>query len=508
VLHNSACEDFIIKMPPRKRAPITPNKENENVVDKCATCKRTRCTFCNLCDRHCSPSCPGRRSREADQLRTPRPARKSRDETVAAVRESLRLLEKTPQVLRKRDEDMNPPKDLDDLFGIFPPSEEVRMSMPPEEKLSAKNADTFLRGLDYKLFEKSVVKYALDIAEICASLISKNAKSFILEHVGKFLNKRQGTGAEAALKKTTTNRKKDQLVSDMTGILEKLPKHEEQYRVIRALLVHAFPKEELDRGLKENGGKVSFSKVARATAYRDFETLNKGESIKRTKRTCSRVSETIRSAVEFLLSQENVGALSWGSKTVNVSGNRREFPCLTLKRGVQTIWKSYDKACKIADLQREQRLGRSTIYKLAKMLTAGEERLVTSVDYVTGVLVNDTVQMLQRVISELCPKESVAELTKFLGLCRNFLKVQYDFHIMSDDDDIDTHGRLFALSLPSLFPNTGDKKTGCCNACRFCRFFICKALPEAVKKTRTTVSDDLVKDALLYIGHASEKWQL
>lgn len=87
-----------------------------------------------------------------------------------------------------------------------------------------------------------------------------------------------------------------------------------------------------------------------------------------------------------------------------------------------------------------QMLGRTTFLSIARALTGGNKKIISSVDYVKGVLIHDTVDTLQKIITDhIISKQQQAHLTKLLMLVSNFLKNQYKNHV-EREDGWDSHG--------------------------------------------------------------------
>ena len=141
--------------------------------------------------------------------------------------------------------------------------------------------------------------------------------------------------------------------------------------------------------------------------------------MKESSRTLQRFDPLIlEDALKYLLSGDNVVPLSWGTKKVKLSPSESvTLPCLLPRRSVLDIYVDYTTSCS----QRECGiLSRSSFYRIFAACTSGKQRLLTSVDYVTGLLMNDPTAQLQRIIDELSPIEERERLSFYLELVRNF----------------------------------------------------------------------------------------
>ena len=71
-------------------------------------------------------------------------------------------------------------------------------------------------------------------------------------------------------------------------------------------------------------------------------------------------------------------------------------------------------------------LGKSTFLDLVHILTVNNNRVVKTVDYVQGMLLNEPCGTLQRIIDKLISCLSMRkDFMKMLEVVRNFLKTQY-----------------------------------------------------------------------------------
>ena len=155
--------------------------------------------------------------------------------------------------------------------------------------------------------------------------------------------------------------------------------------------------------------------------------------MKESSRTLQRFDPLIlEDALKYLLSGDNVVPLSWGTKKVRLSPSESvTLPCLLPRRSVLDIYADYSSFCTQHDFGM---LGRTSFYRIFAACTSGKQRLLTAVDYVTGVLINDPTAQLQRIIDELSPIEERERLSVHLELVRNFLKNECDQHVLRDDN--------------------------------------------------------------------------
>ena len=170
-------------------------------------------------------------------------------------------------------------------------------------------------------------------------------------------------------------------------------------------------------------GRFHIGGYARMTALADSQAIL--ESLELIKPIIEEA--VVIEAVSCILSPVNVGVLSWGTKVVKLSEQESvTLPCVTRRKTRKHMFDDY---CKVFERQ-AQILGRSTFYRIVKEITGGEEKIFTAVDYVTGVLVHDSIEMLQKISDDFVHNNvDKVTLSRQLELVRNFFKQQYDSHV-------------------------------------------------------------------------------
>lgn len=214
--------------------------------------------------------------------------------------------------------------------------------------------------------------------------------------------------------------------------------------------------------------------------------------------------EVVKKAVQFLLDKKNVSPLSWGMKNVKLEKDETvPLPKLTRHRSRDEIWRSYVKHTE-GD---SGRVGRSTFYRLMKVITSREEKMMTSVDYVVGILVNEPIEIMQSIVDDFTSGQKKEELTEYLAVARNFLKNQYDDHAVMGDGDA-FHGVQFSLEKQRDDSKAAEPRDCVCPGCKF-PLYVCNLLKEAVETTEeNTRNDRVVESALLRISDSRAKFRL
>lgn len=129
-------------------------------------------------------------------------------------------------------------------------------------------------------------------------------------------------------------------------------------------------------------------------------------------------------------------------------------------------------------------IGRSSFLEMAQVLTNSGEKLVSSVDYVRGVLIHDVVDVLQRIIDDcVTSKQKIADLTRMLKNASNFLKNQYKTHVLREDD-CDSHGIDHGLLAPVVLKTR--KHYSCMEKAQLEHLLVEREIP--VKKNSTIVA--------------------
>ena len=89
-------------------------------------------------------------------------------------------------------------------------------------------------------------------------------------------------------------------------------------------------------------------------------------------------------AISSILSSDNVAYLSWGTRATTFDGRKHQFTCIDRKKRIKTStyedYRRYETALKKI---------RRTFFKLLSAITHKGPQLRCSIDYVTGILVNE-----------------------------------------------------------------------------------------------------------------------
>ena len=124
----------------------------------------------------------------------------------------------------------------------------------------------------------------------------------------------------------------------------------------------------------------------------------------------------------------------------------------------------------------------TNFYKICNILTTNDEAMLKSIDYVSGLLANETCGTLQDIVDRLLPNEHQNECTRYISVAKNFMKNQFKYQLMLEDDCC-FHSLQYALCKEfPLRENTND------NACKF-PFFLCDYMKSIINGDSMGMND-------------------
>lgn len=177
------------------------------------------------------------------------------------------------------------------------------------------------------------------------------------------------------------------LQDNIKVVIDKLPKKSIQRQAIIAPLAKAFTNEYLYDTFGLGDKTIATHRIL-------YSWLAKGNPIEAA--VVSRVKYdpfVVKRAVKFILRDEIVQRISWGTKRIELDGCEIDFPKLVRKKIKQQIVRDY------VEYYPEQvdRLGNSSFMKLVKALTASDMKAKAAVDYASGVLLYDNFVMIRKI---------------------------------------------------------------------------------------------------------------
>ena len=329
--------------------------------------------------------------------------------------------------------------------------------------------------------------------EVVRTLCPGPSKDQLFNNVLAMLNKHMDKSVEND-RSSTIKQKYDKLSSALCLCTKNSKKNTIERKVCRAILYKGTSNKQLSCLLKQHSFTFSTGE-ARAVAKEDFESLMNGDPLTKTKRTYSIISEDVlHKAVNFILSENNVVSISYGTKKVKLSKYEIiELPSLTRKRSMHDIFKAYMGTMK----ENEKSLSRASMFNLMGHLTNQDEAVLTAIDYVTAVLINEPCELLQDIIDKVICTSKQKHVTQLLHSAKHFLKHKYKSHVVTEDD-ICYHGLQYCLGRSMT-----TKLNNNCQSCKF-PFYVCSELEKLVKdESSMCVDNEQMDDAVEVIKHAS-----
>ena len=329
--------------------------------------------------------------------------------------------------------------------------------------------------------------------EVVRTLCPDPSKDQLFNDILAMLNKHMDKSVEND-RSSTIKQKYDKLSSALCLCTKNSKKNTIERKVCRAILYKGTSNKQLSCLLKQHSFTFSTGE-ARAVAKEDFESLMNGDPLTKTKRTYSIISEDVlHKAVNFILSENNVVSISYGTKKVKLSKYEIiELPSLTRKRSMHDIFKAYMGTMK----ENEKSLSRASMFNLMGHLTNQDEAVLTAIDYVTAVLINEPCELLQDIIDKVICTSKQKHVTQLLHSAKHFLKHKYKSHVVTEDD-ICYHGLQYCLGRSMT-----TKLNNNCQSCKF-PFYVCFQLEKLVKdESSMCVDNEQMDDAVEVIKHAS-----
>jgi len=391
-----------------------------------------------------------------------------------------------------------PPSKIHQLIDFFNqpdymkrelPSKQLRESSP---NIEAHNKPKYRRlvTLGYKMID-----------QLISTLCPGPSKHHLFKDVYKILAKSMDENVDITDLRTSEEKYK-KLSTALCLCTKSSKRNSIERRVCRAILYKGTTKQQLNGILNQHNFTFALGE-ARARAREDFDSLLNGESLYKAKKSYSIIcDEVLQKAVKFILSENNVVSISYGTKKVKLSKYEIiELPSLTRKRSMHDIFKAYIES--MNENENEKSLSRASMFKLISHLTNHDEAVLTAIDYVTAVLINEPCELLQDIIEKaICPSKQ-KEVAHLLNSARHFLKHKYKSHALMEDN-ICYHGLQYCLGKSEC-----TKVDNNCQSCKF-PFYVCSRLEELVKDASSSmcVSEAQRDDAVDVIRNTSNKFEL
>ena len=293
--------------------------------------------------------------------------------------------------------------------------------------------------------------------------------------------------------------KYDKLSTSLLLAQKNLKNRSVERRVLRAILYDGSVKKDRMHLIDKHNVKFGTGQpeiLARA----DYNLLIEGNKLEKKKYSYSSKSDkTIKSAVDFVLSDRFSIPTSYGTHEVYLGDKETiTFPNIMRAQTRTIIIDSY-----LRHTKNQQHLGRKTMYEILRHITSTDEVILTAIDYVTALLVNEPCEVLQSIINKCLHPSKQVYATSIVLCARNFLKHQYADHVSRSNEVVPIcyHGIDYGL-LKDQLPRTSHD---CC-ACKF-PFYSTSKLKELVRQSPSS-DKEMIDDAIRVIDSTTEKFAL
>lgn len=175
------------------------------------------------------------------------------------------------------------------------------------------------------------------------------------------------------------------------------------------------------------------------------------------------------------------------------------------KQNRVTILKSYLNATK----DDSDKLSGPVMFRILNQITTSDDVVISALDYVTALLVNDTCELLQNMVNLCVERKYQSELCSLILSSKNFLKHKYANHVSISDDNVCYHSLQYGLEKAQA-----QRKSHSCEAHKF-PFYVTECIKKAVHNSLSqdqdmmtdaaNVIDDVSDKLKLYMGHVCRK---
>lgn len=293
----------------------------------------------------------------------------------------------------------------------------------------------------------------IDITEKAAQLILPGNPGFLLEQASERLaEKHSGSSTRKQIQAM------EKITASVFQVCNEMPHHTMAYRTSRAILASSVSANCLRTVLGSFLGCAPprLGRKAIKSGKVDRKTIKQGSDPKKCNRSLLRIDETVlKDALQFMLAPTNVGRIGWGDIVKPIPGttNTVTIPGLTRRKSPAQMHREYVYMNVQKALMNAPRITRSVTTKaatgkLVKMIskslflsilnqvTSHSEKKSNSVDYYDDILINETVHTLRKIVQDIVAPARKRELIDLLEIMQNFLKHQYNGHVMRKDDEV------------------------------------------------------------------------
>ena len=246
--------------------------------------------------------------------------------------------------------------------------------------------------------------------------------------------------------------------------------------------------------------EFSLSNKTYVKGLSDFKKLTNGQQLSPPRRSLQRFDPAVvNQAIAFILGSDNVCHTSWGTKTIVVDGIPRAFPLLMRKITRTNMYANYQKSTTV---QKKREIQRSSFFSLASNLTHTQATLRKAVDYVTGFLVNDNLEIVHKLLETFTTAgPNRQRLLNEIEAANSYLK--YGFQADTSKVCI---AHNISVGLGCEETPTASPSTPTCSNCRKL-FHVFHFLKEEIlnsslpRESALTALDGCLQKTQLFMGH-------
>jgi len=381
-----------------------------------------------------------------------------------------------------------------DVWNVFGFTESARKKLPSSEN---RQKGTCPDTTQWSSLVRTVQRAAVRVAEI---LFPGGTEKLLTAVGAKLTNDDLHTNDGDTCRGINSSTELKKLSSAAIAVLNNSRRGSLPRRVARAILVKGLSSK-LRKHLRRTDGVNLSGSFFQDHGYKDYRDLVHGNGLSKRKESRCRIPpEKIQSVVKFALEPAHASTLSWGVKTVRLSSSETvQLPSIVRRMQTTDLYERY-----LQTVDTGFQVGRSTFHSIVSTITKDDPALLCSVDYTTGVLVHDSIETLQEIVDAFTTStEDKQTMTNWLEVMRNFVKVQYDDHVIIEDDDVPSHGIRHALEVPAT-SDSRVTKNGHCNACAYVPWCI-EQLRRLVRNANVSVDTAKIQDALRVLDDIEHK---
>jgi hypothetical protein len=295
------------------------------------------------------------------------------------------------------------------------------------------------------------------------------------------------------------------MLQTMCTIINKLPRGSTQGDALLSCICEHFQFKQVQKLFGDQG--ESLSKKRFVEARKKKKSLIVGvELVKQSRSVEQYKPNSVKKAVDYILSEDNIQILSWGTKKLMIGQQEYTIPKLCRKKIPTNILRGYrekypdedgiDEDGKIITGLHEDSIGDISFLKIVSTLTFNDTRSATAVDYATGILLYDNFDMVKRVIKTLVDQETKDAFLVEAEKVILFLKSKFPKHITKDGENISGHKLEYGLCGKN-YPNESPQT--CIDCQKPFKFF--HKLMLDVHAQHHNLLKECQHKVLLYMGH-------